>query len=133
MAAELIMVSLVAFITGCDRNTPANKSRGVIVNRLDVIWSCKSADDLRNFYAKRSLGDNVRIKTEDRLVFVQTFPYSGVRASHLIVYALDDDDMRFVVFLNVPTQENVVLNRIKHGSIEVRANEKTIVTLEQSQ
>ncbi len=128
----LFLFSCAVFIAGCDRKTPTTESTGAIASKLECLLYCETADDLEEFYAKHSLGE-VQVHTKDRLVFAQAFPYSGMNASHLWVYALDADGMRLVAFLYIPTQSNVTLEADDSGSIAVRAEDQRVAILDQPQ
>jgi len=116
-------ILLAIFMAGCNQaGAPSEKN--------SYLTDCRSAEDLRSILSAKSLGGRVLIHTKGHLVFAQTFPFSGVRASHLYVYTQDMDSLSFLCFFRLRTQDDVVLREIDGGSVEINAEGK-IAVLEQ--
>jgi hypothetical protein len=111
---------------GCQKSISAEAPRLAI----DVATSCPATTDLKESLSGASLGGRVEIQTRGRLVFAQTFPDSGVRASHLYVYSHEEHELRFICFFRVATQDVVGLAAHGDGSVEIRAEGVIVATLE---
>ena len=116
-------------LCGCDEKMK-DMDKTVIDGKIDVVLRCQTTRDLELFFAKHSLDGKVQINTEGSLVFVQSFPYSGVDASHLYVYAQDVTKLTFVCFFRVPTQDAVNLSLNEDGSVEIRIHDKRLAVLD---
>jgi hypothetical protein len=107
----VFLISVCLVTTSCDYHT--------VAATLNYPIRCESESDLERFLARESLGDNVEMQSLERLVFAQTFPYSGVCASHLYVYSEGDGGLSFVSFFRVPDNERVSLKLVEDHSIAI--------------
>jgi hypothetical protein len=102
-------------LCGCTRESDVAKNNGSI---LANVSNSQSIEELKARTAKESLGGRIAIQTFDRLVVAQTFPYSGVFASHVYAFETNNDRLRFMSYFLVPTQADVEFRG--HGeSVEI--------------
>jgi hypothetical protein len=123
IASIVCLVACVALM-GCE-------TRATNKDKIDILFRPHTTSDLERFYAVHSLGRTVHIQTNGRLVFAQTFPYSGLLASHLFVYADEREELRFIGFLCVPTQTDVKFRNPEAGVTEIWAEEKRFAAIDQ--
>ena len=128
----VIVTLLIA--AGCSSHIKAQdaaQQESISTFKIGVVLESKTTADLQRFFKNQSLGGDVKIQTQGRLVFVQVFPYSGIDASHLIVYANREGSLKFLCFLMIPSQREVNLTADQTDSVEIRADSKKIATLSQ--
>jgi hypothetical protein len=99
--------------------------------KINILPHCETTDALTRFFANDSLGRDVQVNRIGRLVFVQTFPYSGVFASHLYVYVEESDGLRFLSFFRVRTQAAVGLRPAEDDSVEIIIGDERLCRLDQ--
>ena len=121
----ILVVVTILISAGCSQATKS------VSRKIVYPPSAETSADLKQFFADQSLGEQVSIQTQDRLVFVQTFPYSGVRASDLFVYQKSAAMLTFFCYFDAPTQQDVDLTAQMNGAIEIRAEGKLVATLPQ--
>jgi hypothetical protein len=112
-----------------------NRNEGVVdvdkgaTQVVTVVPHSKSTSELKKFFASDSIAGNVEIQTKECLTFLQTFPYSGVRRSHLYVYAEDTHGLEFVCFFRLPSQDDIQLKITDDNTVEIRVGDEWIAEL----
>jgi hypothetical protein len=130
--AAVLLIAAGAFTSSCDRGVPSRDVSGnIATQRIKVLPRCQTTKELEDYYATESLGGKAQVQARKRLVFVQTFPYSGVRASHLYVYAQETAGLRFMGFFRAQTQDAVGLQLNGDGSVEIKIGEERVGVLNQ--
>lgn len=108
-----------AILSACEHDTQATEKRAnAIEDKLDIVIWCQSTSELKRFYS----GDtaDAQIQSLGNFVFVQVFPYSGMRASDLYVYSRGTDGLSFVSYVfQVPDVRPVELKLNETGTVEV--------------
>jgi hypothetical protein len=133
-AAAILFVTAIVAASGCDGLHEKHESGQTATAagwRFEHPGTFDTASELQQFVARESLGGRVNIQTRERLVFAQTFPYSGVDASHLFVYSGGAKTLAFVCFFEIPTQTDIDLTTTESGAVAIRADERLIATLPQ--
>ena len=117
-------------LSGClDTDSQQGTSKKMPSQEVDILPMCRSIPELRGFFATQSLGGNIHVQEKGRLIFVQAFPYSGVLASHLYVYADEPAGLRFVAFLRLQTQEVVEVRVNADGSANIQFGNQKVGVL----
>ena len=120
----------VCMLPGCEYDqAEANSSNSLLENKLDYLAWSESTVELEQYYGRRSLGEP-SVQASDHLVFVQSFPNSGIRASHLYVYSSGRDGLFFVSFFLVPDIVTVKIKALDDGSVEVTCRDKRLAILD---
>jgi hypothetical protein len=101
-----------------------------MANAREILFHCQNTTDLKDFYSSHSLGGDVEIQSTGKFVVVQTFPYSGVRASHLIVYAQEPSVLTFVCFLRVQTQDVLHPTINGEGVLEIHVDNRRVAAFD---
>jgi hypothetical protein len=122
--ASIVCLVLCVALMGCEMRETSK-------DNITILFRAHTTSDLEQFYAVKSLGHTVQIQTNGHLVFAQTFPYSGLLASHLFVYLSEREELRFIGFLQVPTQTSVKLRNPEAGVTEIWAEEQRVATFDQ--
>ena len=128
----VLMIIASAFTSGCGNGMQSQDTKkNVASQRIDVLPTCHNAEELAEYYATESLGGTAEVQERGRFLFVQTFPYSGVRASHLYVYRKESDAFRFECFVRLRTQDKVGLSMNDNGTVEIHAGDERVAVLDQ--
>ena len=117
-----VSILWILLLTGCG----SQMNSSIAQQSVNIAVHCDTTAELQQFYAVHSLGERVEIQTRGQLVFVQTFPYSGIRASHLFAYAKQNEGLAFLCFFRVETQSVVDLGEKDDGLVEIRAENATV-------
>ena len=123
-ALVVVTILISAGCSGSGSARAADEATKSISDKIVYTPLAKTTAELKQFFGDQSHNEHVNIQTREGLVFVQTFPYSGVWASDLFVYKKSDALFKFFCFFNVPTQDDVDLKAVKDGSVEIRAADR---------
>ena len=100
-AGCVLVVATILFATGCSGSSiaeDAGQKAQAAGWRFEFPGEFSTTDELQKYLGRESLGGRVNVQVHDRLVFAQTFPYSGVQASHLFICRKSDTDLTFFLF-----------------------------------
>ena len=111
----LVMVfALLSFIS-CSYQTPDGEYQSSSsVEMYNALLSAPTKDVVEQWFRDRSLGGQLHVvpisgKNLNALM-IQTFPYSGIRASHLYFYQESNDNYYFLGMLRITIIRNVDAN-----------------------
>lgn len=94
-----------------------------------ILWHSKDEEEMREFYAASSLGNQVKIERQGDWVAVQIFPYSGVDVSYLFVYRSHEGGLQFYCFIRVPSQRAMEFNSTEDGDVEMTVDSSRLAVL----
>jgi hypothetical protein len=117
-------------VIGCKRAVPPTPVAGGLANNAPSY--CEDEETLVKFCATDSLGGQVEKHIVNEFVAVQTFPYSGIDASHMYVYTRGGNGLTFLSFIRIPTHLAAELRGVGTDAIEIWADGKRVCEIERS-
>ena len=117
----LLVLMMIGSLGGCHDYAahPHDAENDMVFEELELIPCSQTVNQLKDYYARKSIGGELLVQDKEGLLFIQAFPYSGVCASHLYVYARRADVFGFLCFFHVPTQDAIETKLSDDGSVAV--------------